>query len=314
VDSGFIQKVKDLDALSLHNIGWNCRILLNGGKLPQEVQVSVLSKLKALVQNYKPPVSEENAVPVVKPTLKANRSEYLMGELEALIDKFYLGLVSSDDHLSEWFITQNVQSSEVAPLASHIEALIAELQSANKGKDEQLKEAYPSKSKNADAIAFFSQLQNELGKRKLVVGIPKKVKEKDATPKVRKARKKKEKPASKIVAKVKYLADAGALGKSLKPEDIIKASQVWLYNVKTRKLTVLNAQTESGLMVKGTSIIGWDEKTSSMKRIRKPAEILKSLNEAGKVTLRKFMDGIKTASNPANGRINKDTMIVRIWK
>ena len=53
----------------------------------------------------------------------------------------------------------------------------------------------------------------------------------------RKARKVKEKPASVIAAKVQYMKDFAELNlKSVLPEKIIGANQVWLYNTKTKLL------------------------------------------------------------------------------
>jgi hypothetical protein len=102
--------------------------------------------------------------------------------------------------------------------------------------------------------------------------------------------------------------------KSVKAVEVVGAQQLWTFNVKYRTLTVYNAIGPSGLSVKGTTIIGYDEKTSIVKKLRKPNDILKALSGATKVSLRKFMDTVKAVSKPANGRINKDTVLVRVGK
>ncbi|NBR26480.1 MAG: hypothetical protein EBU08_22410, partial [Micrococcales bacterium] len=60
---------------------------------------------------------------------------------------------------------------------------------------------------------------------------------------IRKKRTVKEKPASVVVAKLNYLQEFAELGlKSIAPEKIIGASQVWAYNTKTKLLGVYNAE------------------------------------------------------------------------
>ena len=70
----------------------------------------------------------------------------------------------------------------------------------------------------------------------------------------------------------------------------------------------------AGLSVKGSTLTGFDEKTSIVKTLRKPTEQLNKLKDGGKVTLRKFMDDIKCKAKTATGRINKETVLVRIVK
>ena len=70
----------------------------------------------------------------------------------------------------------------------------------------------------------------------------------------------------------------------------------------------------AGLSVKGSTLVGYDEKTSQIKTLRKPDEQLKKLQEGGKIVLRKFMDEIKCKPKTATGRINNETVLVRIIK
>jgi hypothetical protein len=68
----------------------------------------------------------------------------------------------------------------------------------------------------------------------------------------------------------------------------------------------------SGLTIKGASIAGFDEKLSIQKTLRKPEEQLKEFKTAGKVALRKFLDEIKTTDTLLNGRINPDTVLLKV--
>ena len=68
----------------------------------------------------------------------------------------------------------------------------------------------------------------------------------------------------------------------------------------------------SGLSVKGTTIIGFDETQSVQKTLRKPADQLKEFKKAGKVALRKFLDDIATTDTKLNGRCNPETILVKV--
>jgi polyphosphate kinase 2 (PPK2 family) len=134
-------------------------------------------------------------------------------------------------------------------------------------------------------------------------------------PTVRKPRKKKEKPASKIVTKVKVKdEDKQYKIKSIKATDIVGAQQLWLFNTKYRVLTVLNAMGAAGLSVKGTTVINFDEKTSQTKTLRKPELSLATVMTGGKIALKKLMDTIKCNPKKVTGRINTDIVILRAIK
>jgi hypothetical protein len=66
------------------------------------------------------------------------------------------------------------------------------------------------------------------------------------------------------------------------------------------------------LAVKGTTIIGFDTIKSVQKTLRKPEEQLKEFKAAGKVQLRKFLDDIKAVDIKLNGRINEDTVLLKV--
>lgn len=135
------------------------------------------------------------------------------------------------------------------------------------------------------------------------------------TTSVRKPRKKKAVSAEKQSEKVKYQEhDAELKITSVSPDRIVGAQQVWMYNTKYKRLIVLNAQDADGLKVKGTTVYNFNEDTSSAKSIRKPKDIIPSLYSVGKIALRKFMDEINAKPYPANGRINEQTIIVRVTK
>lgn len=129
----------------------------------------------------------------------------------------------------------------------------------------------------------------------------------------RKPRAKKAVPKDKLVAKLKFAKSYEPLKLvSINPADIIGAQELWIYNIKTRKLGKYVAAAYQELRVKGTTIIGFDEHKSVQKTLRKPEEQIKEFKSAGKVTLRKFLDEIKAVDIKLNGRINEETVLLRV--
>jgi hypothetical protein len=130
---------------------------------------------------------------------------------------------------------------------------------------------------------------------------------------VRKARKVKEKPASVIASKVQYMKDFAEMNlTSVLPEKIVGANQVWLYNTKTKLLGMYNADNAKGLTIKGTTIQNFNAETSIGKRLRKPEVAVKQVLDGGKIVLKKLLDGLTTKPAELTGRINSDTIVVRV--
>ena len=176
----------------------------------------------------------------------------------------------------------------------------------------QLKEGY-AHIKKADIKNYRIAIGELIGALDFVI---------DSAKATRKPRKPKVYSADKLVAKLKYCTtDEKYKLASISPDQIIGASELWVFNIKTRKIGKYVASNidpkgmqrqGSGLSVKGTSIIGYDEKESIQKTLRKPDQQLKEFKDSGKVKLRKFLDDIKTTDTKLNGRCNPDTVLLKV--
>lgn len=181
---------------------------------------------------------------------------------------------------------------------------LAELEELASGEaDEQLREAYSHRSKKhiRKLIDFYIEVNSAC----TMLMQESKVN--------RKPRAKKVVPADKIVAKLKYKkSDEPLKLVSINPADILGSKELWVYNTKTRKLGKYVAADFSELGVKGTTIIGFSEQLSVQKTLRKPVEQLKEFKSAGKVALRKFLDEIKATDTKMNGRLNEETILLKV--
>ena len=181
---------------------------------------------------------------------------------------------------------------------------LAELEELASGKaDEQLKEGYSHRSKKQikSLIAFYQEIMSACDMLSQEAKANRK-------PKARKAQ-----PKEKIVAKMKYMKSNEPLKLvSINPTDIIGSKELWIFNTKTRKLGKYIANEYMDLGVKGTTITGFNEHTSVQKTVRKPEEKLKEFKAAGKVQLRKFLEDINATDTMMNGRINEDTILLKV--
>jgi hypothetical protein len=86
-----------------------------------------------------------------------------------------------------------------------------------------------------------------------------------------------------------------------------------VFNTKTRKLGVYHAWTEGGLNVKGTTINDYTD-NSCAKTLRKPADILLELQKATDRKYKIIFDGIRSTEQALTGRINADTILLKVFK
>ena len=241
-------------------------------------------------------------VPTIQDRLNEKTSDTI-GELEGHYDEF----VANKKYVFkpyDFLVANNVPQSQLTKYEILFQARFDELRAAFEKQDEQLVEGY-SHYKTADfkrIFAFIDQILNDIIQYRGV---------KKATKKVRAPR---SVSKEKVVSKLKYAKEDKTLKLvSVNPADIINSQELWVYNIKTRKLGKYVADSLKGpLNVKGTSITGYDEHKSVTKTLRKPDEKLKEFAKASKVQLRKFIEDIKATETKLNGRINVDTILLRV--
>lgn len=224
------------------------------------------------------------------------------GEINGLIDEFILN--GTDIDVSAYLKANDVS----APVSKHIpkwfNKTIDELKEYVDGSDKQLTEGYSNlgKTKAKKLIRMLEAIDDACKQQ----AVSSKV--------ARKPRVRKEKPASVLAAKVKYMREYTELGlKSEPPVRIVGASEVWIYNTKYKKLQVYRALGEGTLSIKGTTITNYEVATSGAKTIRKPEETIKNFVGLAKRSLGSEFKALKTKESAINGRINEDCIILRVF-
>ena len=182
---------------------------------------------------------------------------------------------------------------------------LEEIEEAIKGKDEQLVEGYSflSKKELKEYASLLKRIIDDCAKIAHTAKL------------TRAPRKKKAKPVDKIIEKLQFKKEDNEYkAASINPTDIIGASQLWVFNTKTRKLGCYNATDVGGLNIKGTTLTNFNEETSVQKTIRKPEVVLPATLKAGKVALRKVLTDINAVEQALTGRVNSDIILLRVIK
>jgi len=294
------------------------RMATRGLKLRPE-HVEYLSKhVRAAIKATDPDAIEEKKKPGRKKKeadaevkgLFANIQERMMeqarnfaGEFDEDMDRVFSKQESTVD-----FYKYLVDNQVTKPVASKMRAMFEETyneitEAKGKKADEQLAEGY--------AFLKGKRLQNVLAWfERMFADFDNYVKHKNLH---RKPRKKKFVSADKLAGKIKYLKEYKKYRiVSIQPKEIVGAEQLWIFNVKNRKLGRYVAEPGNQLSVKGTAILGYDERHSICKTVRKPEKTLPEFMKAGKVALRTFLDDIKATPTRMKPRIGKDCVLLRV--
>ena len=249
-------------------------------------------------------VTTKPAAAEYRPTIQdrlAEKTADTIGEIEGMFDEI---VKNTKPNFKPYdFLTANkVPQAQLPKYREVFEQRKIELEAAQNKLDAQLVEGYKH-YKAADFKRIIGWLDLVL----LALDEYRQVKQ--AT---KKARVKKAPSKEKIISKLKYAKDYKELKLvSISPAEIIGATELWIYNTKSRKLGKYVAAAHSQLSVKGTSIINFDSDKSVCKTLRKPEEKLKEFNKAGKILLRKFLDEIKATETKLNGRINTEIVLLK---
>lgn len=302
----FDRKVSEKDIRI--TLGWIARLQQKGAVLSAEHTVQLEQHITELLHKEDIVVSVEEEpvkknVVNIQDAIREKATEFL-GELEGRLDDYVMKRETTD--LLSFLKAQEVP----APYIPYVEAWAKEklsdiLKVIEDLSDPDIKDAYAHFNKR-DLISYAKMIGS------FVEDCEKYTQYKKANRKPRPVR---EKSPAQQVRSLRFKVTDDELGmKSVSPTDIIGAQQLWVYNTKNRKLALYKTDSARGIQCKGSTLQNYDPEVSKQKTLRKPAEQLKSLMEAGKIQLRKFMDDIGTKEGTVNGRINAEMLLLKIVK
>ena len=290
-------------------VGGLCRISNRGFPLTDNLTKFVVENIAPIFQRKrvretsvedKPKVSVQDRI--------ANQVREYLSELERYVDSYLDNLINPNSEkmkdLAEWIREKDVKAQQSKMIADWYRPKIEQIQSAIDG-DPVMREGYCflSMPKLKRYGEFFRNLVNIFDENSKI------------TKAVRKPRTKKKKSPEKQVAKLKYQKDYLIGSKkltSIDPRDMIGASKLVVYNTKYNKITVYEKSSlVDGFSVKGCTLIGYDEKKSSSKKIRKPESFDFSKFLGGSRAVNNAYKDISTKESTPNGRFNENIILLQ---
>jgi hypothetical protein len=303
-DKGLIEIIEKVSDEHFQNLGFVCRMKLRGAPLSERNETWIQSFIENLKTKSKV-TTEDVATPVVNIQERiADKSSVYIGEIEGLIDEC-LENKKFDVTPYDFMQSLGIKGAHTTHINKFYKKRILEIEEAISGADKDLKEAYSFLTK--PQLKSFHKLLCSIVEDSSKLAHNAKVS--------RKPRKKKAKPVDKVVSKMQYKKeDNGFKVVSINPTDIVGAVQLWVFNTKTRKLGIYTSEDSSGLGVKGTTLTNFNEKQSVQKTLRKPEDILPKVLTGGKIVLKKLLPEINAVEQPLTGRLNSDTILLRVIK
>ena len=290
---------------------WLCRMTQVGLELNEAEQVkldTMLAEILAAKQQAQAEVTVESDVPkiTIQDRLREKVSE-CAGELDGMFDEFVInGARMSADYKPVSLIrSMNVAPQMISTLSDIWKRKLTEFELAVEGKDAQLAEGYGflSKVQLRNAVKFCEAVINDCGAYV-------QIKKVDRKPRMAKAI-----SPEKRAAKFKFQAEIADLKiKGLAPANLVDKSEAWLYDSKKRKLIHVIADSHVGTFtIKSNSIIGFSTAESMQKTVRKPADIVKAMQAAGKPAARKIYKDLTTTETQFNGRGTENLVVLKAW-
>jgi len=292
--------------------GWLCRMSMVGLELSEKEQLKLDHMLKEILTSKQEIEVESEPVvdAVARPNIQDRLREKVLecaGELDGLFDEFVsTGAKMSADYKPIMVIRGiNVAPQLISIITDSWKRKLAEFEEVVEGKDAMLVEAYSnfSKIQLRNCVKFCEAVINDCGAYVQI----KKVE--------RKPRKVKAVPPEKRAAKFKILAEFAELKlKSLPAASLVDRAEAWLYDTKKRKLIHVVADNYTqAFTIKNNSVIGYSTVETLQKTVRKPADVVKAIQAAGKPAARKIYKDLTTTETPWNARGTENLIILKAW-
>jgi len=297
-------------------IGWYARMITMGYPATEQEIARVDDSIAYAIANIPEKLATSSAA-VAEETAnkKANiqevmleRANYLGGELEYLLDLYIdEGAKAKHKHSPIAIIKiANILPQHIPALVAHWEDTRTEFAQAHAGVIKDFNESYSDYTK--------IQLRNIVKFTDLVIAdLNSYVTFKKSN---RAAPKRRIKTPKQQVQKLKYSKEFKELElKSIKPEKILGAKEMFVYSPKKRKLHYYVADEAAGnaLMVKNNTIVGFDASKTVMKTIRTPKKQIKEFMKATRPGTRKMFKGIRTVEAKVSGRFAEDLVILKVF-
>lgn len=279
-----------------------CRIVLRGAILSEKHKNYLHNGIENLLGKNASVIDSSKKVINIQDRIN-EAADAVIGELEGYLDDYIRDKFKAHGSAKAIFMEKNIKSVHANKILAWAKDRRKEFANILITKDADLIEGYSNFKKSelkkivAMFDAFITDCMEIINSRNVS----------------KKPRKRKVKTPEQLISKLQYCKQDKVYGfSSVNPEKIISANQVWVFNVKTRKLGVYTAQDAAGLSIKGSTVLNYSRDASTAKTLRKPLETIPELIKSGKGFLKTFLKNINAKESQLTGRINSDTILVRV--
>ena len=289
-----LHKIKDADNTKSHEF-LNCLmdkviLLIDSGK--------VLYNQKKLEQKAK-----ANVI-TISPQMRLERKikNTIMQELLELEDQWIEG-EDTTINLYDRFKFHGLTNTAISHVKPQVEGWLLDYEDAYFKRCEQAVEGYSHVKK--------SSLKHRINVCKSMLEDMERIK--SASKATRTIKISRPKAADKQVSKLQYknLDDEYKIV-SMHPIGIIGKRRLYTFNVKHRELNMYYTENPKGFEVSGSTLKNFDKEQSIKIRLRKPNDILPLVLNKTPIQLQKELTALKTKVQIPNGRINNDTLLLRV--
>jgi len=297
--------------INLRTAGFLGRMVLRGFEtLPEKYLETIKSYIEFCKRNgsvvVQKKVEEKETNGDNKPSIQDHIREQVVHyatELEGTIDDFIDNNYESTISTYDWLVSKEIKGLIAKKVANEFHPYLTEIELIST--DEDIAESYAHMTKK-QLVKYGNFIQTIIDDCERYSA---------NSNKQRVPRKKKPVSVTKQIAKLNYKKqDDEYKIASINPSEIIGADQLYVFNSKYRKLGVYKAEGPAGLSVKGSTLRGFDLILSKCKKVRKPEEVLTKMLSGGKLAIKRQYESINSKEKDLTGRINNETILLKIVK
>lgn len=287
-------------------IGGMCRMHMNGAPFDAKQIQWIHDKLDVAMQESIETKEQKDVTSRTIADIMKEKTSDFIADIEAVLDDFYRGVSLDIENYSVYNELKKIDAPAntakaiieyYTPLKNEVEELLTK-------KTKDLVEGYqhmkPAKKKEYLALLtrIVSDAEKYMASKKAI----------------RKPRAKKVVSVTAQTTKVQYQKESAEFKvTSVDPINIVGATEVYLFSTKYRTLSRLVTSSATGFTIRGTTIQDIDLEKSKKKKLRDPNSVLSNIMSTKAKAIKTFNE-VKTAEAETNGRINSETIILKVFK
>lgn len=275
----------------INTYAWVFKMIAKGCIFPANLLSDIDLHFAQLTEDY--PKIKRSSVPQSTKIVSKWDKQYI-ADFDDIEDSLFSGVP-----LKELFFTfKSFASSWTRAASAEMIELISLRKEELESKDKEIRESYSylTAKQKREILSFYQDCIN------FIEYIPE-------AKKILKPRKPRVVPVEKKLKSLKFQKTNSELGlSSIQPEKLLGAKVLWVFNSKYRDL--IKYESTDGFDLKGTTL--QNVSSSKRKKVRKP-EILKGFFTSTKARMDKEFDALTTKASESPGRINEDTLIMRVF-